>query len=65
MYCKLKYGSLLVRLILGLVQTHFFFGKHLLDAHSLHGGEGLPPFQKALRDRRNLLSATDATLCLE
>lgn len=36
--------------------TYLFLSQHLLDAHGLHGGEGLSPFQKALRDSRNLFS---------
>ena len=37
----------------------FFLSQHLLDTDGLHGGEGLSPFQKALRDRRNLFSVED------
>lgn len=39
--------------------THLFLSQHLLDAHGLHGGEGLSPFQKALRDRRYFFSVED------
>ena len=36
--------------------SHLLLSEHLLDADGLHGGEGLSPFQKALRDRRYLFS---------
>lgn len=36
--------------------TYLFLGQHLLDTHGLHGGKGLSPFQKALRDRRYFFS---------
>ena len=38
------------------VHSHLLLSEHLLDADGLHGGEGLSPFQKALRDRRYLFS---------
>lgn len=39
---------------------HYLFRSHdLLDSNGLHGGEGLSPFQKALRDRRNFFSVAN------
>lgn len=36
--------------------NYLFLRQYLLDTHGLHGGEGLSPFQKALRDCRDLFS---------
>lgn len=41
------------------VICYLFFGPNLLDSSGLHGGKGLPPFQKALRDRWNFFSVAD------
>lgn len=39
--------------------NYLFLGQHLLNSCGLHGGEGLSPFQEALRDRRNLFSVSE------
>lgn len=41
------------------VKRYLFLSHNLLDSNGLHGGEGLPPFQKALRDRRNFFSVAN------
>lgn len=41
------------------VNRYLFCGQNLLDSNGLHGGEGLSPFQKALRDRWNFFSIAD------